>query len=75
MTQRSVKDAAGRTWICTPDAAGAAAAEKMGRDVAISCITPSVVAPVALTVGWQWREMSDNGLSRLIMTRSPLPKQ
>lgn len=75
MTQRSVKDTAGRTWICTPDAAGAAAAEKMGRDVAISCTTQSVGAPVALTVGWQWLAMSDNGLGRLIMTRSPLPKQ
>ena len=71
---RNIKDAAGRTWSCTSAAAGDDASAPVGRDVAISCTTTSVADPVALTVGWQWLEMSDNGLGRLIMTQSPVPK-
>ena len=75
MTQRNVKDAAGRIWSCTSDADVAGATEQMGRDVAISCTTATVGGPVQLTVGWQWLEMSDNGLGRLITTQSPVPKR
>ena len=75
MTQRNVKDAAGRIWSCTSDAGTADATEQMGRDVAISCTTDTVDGPVQLTVGWQWLEMSDNGLGRLISTQSPAPKR
>ena len=73
MSQRNVKDSAGRTWVCTPEATEASS-EKMGRDVAISCTTASVKGAVDLTVGWQWAKMSDNGLARLIVTESPVPK-
>ena len=75
MTQRTVKDAAGRIWNCTSDTDVANATEHMGRDVAISCTTPTVDEPVRLTVGWQWLGMSDNGLGRLITTQSPAPKR
>ena len=75
MTQRTVTDIAGRTWSCVPDASGADAPEKMGRDVALSCTTESVKGPVAVSVGWEWQKMSDNGLARMIVGKSPVPKK
>jgi hypothetical protein len=38
----------------------------MGRDVILVCTSPSVPAPVRLTVGWQWLKMAEKGLARLI---------
>lgn len=48
---------------------------RQGQDVSILCTTKSVVAPIRLTVGWQWTTMADNGLARLITAASPVPKQ
>jgi len=75
MTNRSVTDTTGRTWMCTAANGGAAAPEQMGRDVSVSCTTATVPEGVELTVGWQWETMSDNGLARLITTKSPAPRK
>jgi hypothetical protein len=47
----------------------------MGRDVALTCATPSVSEPVHIMVGWQWEGMSANGLARMISQASPVPRQ
>lgn len=62
MATRTVKDADGRVWTCVP----AAGTSEAGKDVALSCTTPSIPSPVMLTVGWQWERMADKGLARLI---------
>jgi hypothetical protein len=46
----------------------------MGRDVVLTCSTPSVSDPVLLTVGWQWEKMAPNGLARMITLASPVPR-
>jgi hypothetical protein len=63
MANRTVKDADGRVWICAPTAS---TGETRGKDVVLSCTTPSIPNPVALTVGWQWEKMAEKGLARLI---------
>jgi hypothetical protein len=47
----------------------------MGRDVVLSCSTASVEAPLQLTVGWQWENMSAPGLARLLIQASPVPRR
>jgi hypothetical protein len=49
-------------------------ATKEGRDVVLTCATPSVADPVRLTVGWQWEKMAANGLARMISLASPVPR-
>jgi hypothetical protein len=71
MADRTVTDVAGRTWTCVPEAATAAP----GRDVVLTCQTPSVAAPVSVSVGWQWESISENGLARLIAKASPVPRR
>lgn len=76
MADRTITDSAGRTWSCASapiDADGAAG--RQGRDVVLTCETPSVDEPVSLTVGWQWETMAENGLARLITQASPAPKR
>lgn len=75
MSSRTVKDAAGRVWACRQDDARVIGAQQEGRDVSILCTTSSVTIPVRLTVGWQWSNMADNGLARLITEASPAPKK
>jgi hypothetical protein len=76
MTDRTVTDSAGRTWTCvaSPNAAESTGAG-MGKDVVLSCSTPSVDDSVNVTVGWQWESMSENGLARLITQLSPVPRR
>lgn len=75
MADRSVTDSAGRTWTCVPAPVGEGEpATKEGRDVVLTCATPSVADPVRLTVGWQWEKMSANGLARMISLASPVPR-
>ena len=74
MASRTVTDSAGRTWNCETTAPAVADDMAMGRDVVLSCATPSVSAPVSLTVGWQWENMSASGLARLLTKASPVPK-
>ena len=76
MADRTVTDAAGREWTCASAPAGdGAAPARQGKDVDITCVTPSVSKPVQLTVGWQWEGMSANGLARIISLASPVPRQ
>jgi hypothetical protein len=63
VANRTVKDADGRVWTCVPMAN---TIEARGRDVVLSCTTPTVAEPVAITVGWQWHKMAERGLARLI---------
>ena len=73
MADRTVTDMAGRTWTCA-SAADTGGELRRGRDVIISCTTPSVKAPVNVTVGWQWEKMAPAGLARLISLSSPVPR-
>lgn len=76
MADRTVTDSAGRTWTCVPTIAGPPdEAGPMGKDVVLSCSTPSVDEPASVTVGWQWETMSDNGLARIVSLASPVPRR
>jgi hypothetical protein len=71
MASRTVTDADGREWTCVPAlTAAAGSAEPMGKDVVLTCTTPSVAEPVTLTVGWNWTSISPNGLARMITLAS-----
>ena len=75
MADRIVTDTAGRVWTCVPELNdGVGATDRQGRDVLITCATPSVAAPVGVTVGWQWEKMASTGLARLVSQASPVPK-
>jgi len=63
VANRTVKDAEDRVWTCVP---AANTIESRGRDVMLSCTTPSIPNPVTITVGWQWEKMAEKGLARLI---------
>jgi hypothetical protein len=64
MANRTVTDADGREWTCVPSIG---TKQVRGRDVVLSCTTPTVDEPVMLTVGWQWEKMAERGLARLIV--------
>ena len=72
MADRTVTDAAGRTWTCTAAPSGDGA---QGQDVEITCVSTDVEEPVHLKVGWQWEKMAPNGLARLIANESPAPRK
>ena len=74
MTTRTVTDTTGRIWTCAAESA-AAGSSSMGRDVVLSCATPSVGVPVLLTIGWQWEKMAATGLARLLNLASPVPRR
>jgi hypothetical protein len=76
MAGRTVTDSAGRTWTCATEDTGAeGTGTPQGRDVVLACVTPSVVDPVRITVGWQWESMAAPGLARLISQASPVPRR
>ena len=76
MTERTVTDSAGRTWTCTSTATQSLTdPDARGKDVIVNCVTPSVEAPVKLTVGWQWEKMAAPGFARMISLQSPPPKK
>jgi hypothetical protein len=69
MAQRIVTDTEGRVWTCDAPAAPQgkdAQARSTGRDVKLSCTTPSIRGAVLVTVSWAWEKMADNGLARMI---------
>ncbi|HEY6825380.1 MAG TPA: hypothetical protein VI259_00905 [Gemmatimonadaceae bacterium] len=75
MAGRTVTDSAGRTWTCVPAMTGSLdEASLMGKDVVLTCSTPSVAEAARITVGWQWETMSSNGLARIIAVASPVPR-
>jgi hypothetical protein len=61
---RTITDIDGRVWTCIPG--GAKASGKRGQDVVLTCTTPTLTEPVTITVGWQWENMAEKGLARLI---------
>jgi hypothetical protein len=61
---RTVTDMDGRVWTCIPGANGE---QKQGKDVVLTCTTPTVDGPITITVGWQWEKMAPKGLARLIV--------
>ena len=71
---RNVTDAGKRVWVCTQDGDSTVGAVT-GQDVGISCTTATVPAAVRLRLGWQWAKMSDNGLARMIVLASPVPRK
>ena len=83
MSQRTIIDGSGRTWICDEvdapthgaPADGSAAARREGADVTLSCTTASVADPVTLTVGWGWEKMSSNGLARMVSQAVPSTRE
>jgi hypothetical protein len=76
MIERTVTDSAGRTWTCTSTAVESLTdSASQGKDVIVSCVTPSVGSPVKLTVGWQWESMASPGFARMITLQSPVPKK
>ena len=75
MADRTVTDAAGRTWTCVPAPLAPGETAAQGQDVVLTCTTPSVPDPVQVRVGWQWEGMSVNGLARLISQASPVPRR
>jgi hypothetical protein len=74
MANRTVTDSAGRTWTCSATAGAQKGDSQMGRDVVLSCSTPSLTAPIDVTVGWQWEKMAPAGLARMINSVSPVPR-
>jgi hypothetical protein len=64
MANRTITDADGREWTCVPVVG---TKQTQGRDVVLTCTTPTVDQPVRLTVGWQWEKMAAKGLARLIV--------
>ena len=75
MAGRTVTDSSGRTWTCVAEATDSPnEAGPMGKDVVLSCSTPSVAESARVIVGWQWERMSDNGLARIINLASPVPR-
>lgn len=68
MSERIVKDKEGRIWTCSTSTGPVNGAPgPVGRDVKLVCSTPTLPAPVTVTVGWGWEKMSENGLARLIV--------
>lgn len=65
---RNVTDEDGRIWSVSPESKRTPA---FGRDVILLCTTPTVPAPVRLTIGWHWIKMAENGLARLIAAALP----
>ena len=76
MAGRTITDSNGRTWMCVAEPQDSLNdAGLMGKDVVLSCSTPSVAEPARVTVGWQWETMSDNGLARIVSVASPVPRR
>jgi hypothetical protein len=66
-SERTVTDTEGRVWTCSVVRGGE---ERRGKDVVLTCTTPSVPEAVAITVGWQWEKMAPKGLARLINAKA-----
>jgi len=70
MPSRDVTDAGGRVWQCQQ--LDSREKRLQTQDVRIECTSVGVAAPVRLTVGWEWQNMPDNLLARLITNVAPL---
>ena len=61
MSSRRVTDEEGRVWECRPETEAAP-----GCDVDLVCTTTALRAPLRLKVSWQWEEIAEKGLARMI---------
>lgn len=66
MSSRRVTDEEGRVWECRAETEGAP-----GRDVSLVCTTPSLPDPLRLKVSWQWANIAEKGLARMIAAAAP----
>lgn len=71
MPSRTITDAGGRVWQCQQ--LDSREKRLQTQDVRIECTTITVSAPVRLTVGWEWHNMADTLLARLITNVAPVP--
>ena len=73
MAERTITDDDGRTWTVrnleTPRSVGQV--PRQGRDVTLTCTTPSIPSVIRLIVGWQWEKMAPRGLARMIAAAIP----
>jgi len=66
MASRRVTDEEGRVWECKAETEAAP-----GCDVNLVCTTPSLPDPLRLKVSWQWAQIAEKGLARMIAAAAP----
>ena len=66
MSLRQVTDEDGRVWECRAETEAVP-----GCDVSLVCTTAGLGAPVRLKVSWQWAEIAEKGLARMIAGSAP----
>ena len=66
MSSRQVTDEEGRVWECKAEAEAVP-----GGDVNLVCTTAGLGVPVRLKVSWQWAEIAEKGLARMIAAVAP----
>ena len=66
MSSRRVTDEQGRVWECKAETE-----EAPGCDVNLVCTTAGLRAPLRLRVSWQWANIAEKGLARMIAGAAP----
>lgn len=66
MASRRVTDEDGRVWECKAETEAAP-----GCDVNLVCTTAGLPDPLGLKVSWQWANIADKGLARMIAAAAP----
>jgi hypothetical protein len=66
MSSRRVTDEEGRVWECKAETEAAP-----GCDVNLVCTTASLPDPLRLKVSWQWANIAERGLARMITAAAP----
>ena len=66
MASRRVTDEAGRVWECKAETEAVP-----GCDVSLVCTTASMPDPLRLKVSWQWAQIAEKGLARMIAAAAP----
>ena len=66
MSSRRVTDEEGRVWECNAETEAAP-----GCDVSLVCTTASLPDPLRLKVSWQWTNIAEKGLARMITAVAP----
>ena len=66
MSSRRVTDEEGRVWECKAETEAAP-----GRDVNLVCTTATLPEPLRLKVSWQWANIAEKGLARMITAAAP----
>jgi hypothetical protein len=66
MSSRRVTDEEDRVWECKAESEAAP-----GCDVNLVCTTASLPDPLRLKVSWQWANIAEKGLARMITAAAP----